>query len=66
MPGAGTVYEGPGTEQEQGCRTGPQGYIGGRNRFLGLDFWAPFKFKNTVSVSIFDSLRPVQCLGIYL
>jgi hypothetical protein len=23
------------------CRTGPPGYIGWRNRFLGIDFWAP-------------------------
>jgi hypothetical protein len=23
------------------CRTGPPGYIGCRNRFLGIDSWAP-------------------------
>ncbi len=23
------------------CRTGPPGYIGWRNRFLGIDAWAP-------------------------
>jgi hypothetical protein len=23
------------------CRTGPPGYIGWRNRFLGIDSWAP-------------------------
>jgi hypothetical protein len=22
-----------------GCRTGPPGYLGWRNRFLGIDFW---------------------------
>jgi hypothetical protein len=24
-----------------GCRTGPPGYIGWRNGFLGIDSWAP-------------------------
>ncbi len=28
---------GLGTELEKGCRTGPPGYIGWRNRFLGID-----------------------------
>ena len=28
----------------------PASYIGRRSRFLGLDFWAPEKFKNTVSI----------------
>jgi hypothetical protein len=38
----------PGIDSEPGgpvrnpaCRTGPPGYIGGRNRFLGIDSWAP-------------------------
>ncbi len=33
----------------EGCRTGPIGYLGWRNRFLGLDSWAPEKIKKTVS-----------------
>ncbi len=32
---------GPGTKQKQGSHAGPPGYIGQRNRFLGIDFWAP-------------------------
>ncbi len=28
------------------CRTGPPGYIGWRNRFLGIDSWAPYTFTN--------------------
>ncbi len=30
------------------CLTGPLGYIDWRNRFLGIYFWAPERFKNTV------------------
>ncbi len=37
------------TEEEQGYRTGPPGYIGWRNSFLGIDSWAPQTFKNTGS-----------------
>ncbi len=40
---------GPGTKQEQVSRTGPPGYIGWRNRFLGINCCAPQKFKNTAS-----------------
>jgi hypothetical protein len=32
---------GLGIEEEWGYRTGPPGYIGWRNSFLGIDFWAP-------------------------
>ncbi len=32
---------GLGTEEEEVYRTGPPGYIGWRNSFLGIDFWAP-------------------------
>ncbi len=32
---------GLGTEEEEGYRTGPPGYIGWRNLFLGIDSWAP-------------------------
>jgi hypothetical protein len=32
---------GLGTEEEQGCRTDPPGYLGRRNSFLGIDSWAP-------------------------
>jgi hypothetical protein len=40
---------GLGTEEEEGYRTGPPGYIGWRNSFLGIDFGAPYTFKNTSS-----------------
>jgi hypothetical protein len=30
-----------GTGEEYGYRTGPPGYIGWRNSFLGIDSWAP-------------------------
>ncbi len=40
---------GLGTEEEQGFRTGPPGYIGWRNSFLGTDSWASETFKNTGS-----------------
>ncbi len=32
---------GLGTEEEEGYRTGPPGYICWRNLFLGIDSWAP-------------------------
>jgi hypothetical protein len=38
---------GLGTEEEEGYRTGPPGYIGWRNSFLGIDSGAPYTFKNT-------------------
>ncbi len=38
------------TEEEEGYRTGPPGYIGWRNSFLGIDSGAPYTFKNTSSV----------------
>jgi hypothetical protein len=41
---------GLGTEEEEGYRTGPPGYIGRRNSFLGIDSGAPYTFKNTGSV----------------
>ncbi len=40
---------GLGTEEEEGYRTGPPGYIGWRNSFLGIDSGAPYSFKNTGS-----------------
>jgi hypothetical protein len=39
------------TDEEQGYRTGPPGYIGWRNSFLGIDSGAPYTFKNTGSGS---------------
>ncbi len=45
-----TSLRGLGTEQEHDCRIGPPGYIGWRNRFLGIDSWASYMFKNTASV----------------
>jgi hypothetical protein len=38
-----------GTEDEEGYRTGPPGYIGWRNSFLGIDSGDPYTFKNTGS-----------------
>jgi hypothetical protein len=40
---------GLGTKEEEGYRTGPPGYIGWRNSFLGIDSGAPYTFKNTGS-----------------
>ncbi len=40
---------GLGTGEEEGYRTGPPGYIGWRNSFLGIDSGAPYTFKNTGS-----------------
>ncbi len=40
---------GLGTEEEKGYRTGPPGYIGWRNSFIGIDYGAPYTFKNTSS-----------------
>ncbi len=40
---------GLGSEEEEGYRTGPPGYIGWRNSFLGIDSGAPHTFKNTGS-----------------
>jgi len=42
---------GLGTEEEEGYRTGPPGYIGWRNSFLGIDSGAPYMFKNTSSAA---------------
>jgi hypothetical protein len=42
---------GLGTEEEEGYRTGPPGYIGWRNSFLGIDSGAPYTFKNTGSAT---------------
>jgi hypothetical protein len=39
---------GLGTEEEEGYRTGPPGYIGWRNSFLGIDSGAPYTFKNGI------------------
>jgi hypothetical protein len=36
---------GLGTEEEEGYRTGPPGYIGWRNSFLGIDSVAPYTLK---------------------
>jgi hypothetical protein len=38
-----------GTEEEEGYRTGPPGYIGWWNLFLGIDSGAPYTFKDTGS-----------------
>jgi hypothetical protein len=38
------ILWGLGTEEEEGYRTGPAGYIGWRNSFLGIDSRAPYTF----------------------
>ncbi len=43
------ILWGLGTEEEEGNRTGPPGYIGWRNSFLGIDSGPPYTFKNTGS-----------------
>ncbi len=48
---------GLGTEEEEGYRTGPPGYRGWRNSFLGIDSGAPYTSKNTGSVYYIDSFR---------
>ncbi len=48
---------GLGVEEEEGYRTGPPGYIGWRNSFLGIDSGAPYTFKNTGSVSGYEPCR---------
>ncbi len=45
---------GLGTDEEEGYRTGPPGYIGWRNSFLGIDSGAPYTFKNTGSAKQVD------------
>ncbi len=40
---------GLGTEEEEGYRTGPPGYTGWQNSFLGIDSEATYTFKNTGS-----------------
>jgi hypothetical protein len=42
---------GLGTEEEDGYRTGPPGYIGWRNSFPGIDSGAPYMFKNPGSLA---------------
>ncbi len=58
---------GLGTEEEEGYRTGPPGYIGWRNSFLGIDSGAPYTFKNTgseykyrVKMKCWESIRPLS------
>ncbi len=55
---------GLGTEEEEGYRTGPPGYIGWRNSFLGIDSGAPYTFKNTSSDKI-NVLKYTSVLQIW-
>ncbi len=48
---------GLGTEEEEGFRTGPPGYKGWRNSFLGNDSGAPYTFKNTGSEAEFMNVQ---------
>jgi hypothetical protein len=47
---AGILEKSVGTRNRVGkglySNTDPPGYIGSRNRFLGIDSWAPLKFKS--------------------
>jgi hypothetical protein len=52
---------GLGTEEEEGYRTGPSGYIGWRNSFLGINSGAPYTFKNTSSVLGLEDSCTVDC-----
>ncbi len=53
---------GLGTEEEEGYRTGPPGYIGWRNSFLAIDSGAPYTFKNSGSEQAFRTIfRISQC-----
>ena len=58
---------GLGTEEEEGYRTGPPGYIGWRNSFLGIDSGAPYTFKNTGSA--FSTVKTCrfsfQCVRLF-
>jgi hypothetical protein len=58
---------GLGTEEEEGYRTGPPGYIGWRNSFLGIDSGAPYTFKNTSSgcqhFSIMNHIFPLSSVA---
>jgi hypothetical protein len=51
----------PGGQVQQPClcRTGPPGYIGCRNRFLGIDSWAPYTFAIRAQDS--PTVGTVQC-----
>ncbi len=49
---------GLGTKEEEGYRTGPPGYKSWQNSFLGIDYGAPYTFKNTCSmISFFDRVH---------
>jgi hypothetical protein len=53
---------GLGTEEEEGYRTGPPGYIGWRNSLLGNDSGAPYTFKNTGSVKWMARRKTLQTI----
>ncbi len=52
---------GQGTEEEEGYRTGPPGYMGWRNSFLGISSGAPYTFKNTSSVKFHRPPSTIAC-----
>jgi hypothetical protein len=57
---------GLGTEEEEGYRTGPPGYIDWRNSFLGINSGAPYTFKNTGSaVNLGDLVPYLTLMGPY-
>jgi hypothetical protein len=56
---------GLGTEEEEGYRTSPPGYIGWRNSFLGIDSGAPYTFKNTESGRANAWTSEGVCGGVY-
>jgi hypothetical protein len=57
---------GLGTEEEEGYRTGPPGYIGWRNSFLGIDSEAPYTFKNTGSEIYCKLLQRIHLLELFV
>ncbi len=56
---------GPGTEQEEGYRTGPPGFIGWRNSFFGIDSGAPYTFKNMGPVFPLHKAKRHAVLGCF-
>jgi hypothetical protein len=55
---------GLGTEEEEGYRTGPPGYLGWRNSFLGIDSGAQYTFKNTGWSKLDHSAIPVSISAV--
>jgi hypothetical protein len=66
----GIDFQPGGPVRQPYCRTGPLGYIGWRNRFLGINSWAPETFTNTGSdiflhSGFFLALKSINSLNFY-